>query len=157
MFSVKRHSLLGAIAIVGIVCIIVGCNSQQAFEFDALDMVPPPEELMEFSLGEYRIPIPVAEDRGKNQLTYCHRFQIDFELHALVSPAEQSQVADAWSRHEGKIRDQVIRVCRNASVEELQEPELATLKARLMHALAAPVGQNEVRQLLLTEVVSQEI
>ena len=140
-----------------VVSMIGGCGSRPAFEFDALDLAPPQEELTEFSLGEYCIPIPVAEDRGEKQLAYRHRFQFDFELHALVSPAEQAQVADAWSRHEGKIRDQVIRVCRNATVDELQEPELATLKARLMDALASQMGEKQVRQLLFTEVMSQEL
>jgi hypothetical protein len=140
-----------------VLCTLAGCGSRPAFEFDALDLAPPQEELTEFSLGEYRIPIPVAEERGQSQPAYRHRFQFDFELHALVSPAEQSQVADAWARHEGKIRDQVIRVCRKATVDELQEPELATLKARLIDALASQMGESEVRRLLLTEVVSQEL
>ena len=30
----------------------------------ALDLAPPQEELSEFPLGKYTIPIPVAEDRG---------------------------------------------------------------------------------------------
>jgi hypothetical protein len=140
-----------------IICTLAGCRSRSDFEFDALDLAPPQEELAELSLGKYRIPIPVPEDRGAKQLSYRHRFQFDFELHALVSPAEQSQVADAWSRHEGKIRDQIIRVCRNATVDELQEPELTTLKARLMDALASHLGDKEVQQLLFTEVISQEI
>ena len=56
-----------------------------------------------------------------------------------------------------EIRDHVIRVFRNASVDELQEPELDTLKARLMDALAAQIGEQEVRQLLITEVVSLKL
>jgi hypothetical protein len=133
-----------------------GCGSRSAFEFDALDLAPPHEELAELSLGEYRIPIPALQDRGRSQ-THCHRLEFDFELHALVSPKQQSRVADAWARHEGRIRDQVIRVCRNATLDELQEPELGTLKARLVDALASQIGGNHLRQLLLTEVVSQEL
>jgi hypothetical protein len=154
MIGADRSALVSSTIVF---CVLAGCGSRSEFEFDALDLAPPQEELAEFSLGEYRIPIPVAEDRGESQLTYRHRFQFDFELHALVSPAGQSQVADAWARHEGKIRDQVIRVCRNATVDELQEPELATLKARLMDALASQMGDKQVRQLLLTEVASQEL
>jgi flagellar basal body-associated protein FliL len=78
-------------------------------------------------------------------------------LYALVRPENKSHIADDWARHEGKIRDHVIRVCRNASVDELQEPELSTLKARLMDALAAQMGENDLRQLLITEVVSQKL
>jgi hypothetical protein len=141
----------------GLGCLASGCGTHSSYEFDALDLAPPQEELSEFPLGEYRIPIPVAEDRGQNQPEHRNRFQIDFQLYALVTPEKRSQVADAWGRHEGKIRDHVIRVCRNASVDELHEPELSTLKARLIDALAAQMGENDVRQLLITEVVSQEL
>jgi hypothetical protein len=136
---------------------IAGCGSRPAFELDGLDDAPAQQALSEFSLGEYRIPIPVLMDRGQAKPVFRNRFQFDFQLHALVSPAEQSQVSDAWDRHEGKIRDQIMRVCRNATVDELQEPELATLKARLIDALASQMGGKEVQQLLLTEVVSSEL
>jgi hypothetical protein len=42
-------------------------------------------------------------------------------------------------------------------VDELHEPELSTLKARLMDVLAAQIGAKDVRQLLITEVVSQKL
>jgi hypothetical protein len=140
-----------------IVSVIVGCSSPPAFEFDELDLVPTQEELAEFSLGEYRIPIPVIKYRADSQPSQRNGFQLEFELFALVSPHEKSQITEAWDRHQGKIRDRVIRICRNSSLDELQEPELATLKARLLDALAPQLGQKEVRQLLITEIVSQEI
>jgi hypothetical protein len=140
-----------------LLCTVLGCGSRRTFEYDAIDLLPAQEELTEFPLGEYHIPIPVAEDRGQEKTSYRHRFEFDFALHALISPSAESQMADTWARHEGKIRDQVIRVCRNATVDELQEPELDTLKARLMDALVSQMGGQEMRQLLFTEVVSQEL
>jgi hypothetical protein len=144
---------------VGIVMIIMtgGCGSHSTFEFDALDLAPPQEELSEFLLGQYSIPIPIVTDRDTSHAKCRNRLQLNFELYALVRPENKSNIADDWARHEGKIRDHVIRVCRNASVDELQEPELSTLKARLMDALAAQVGEKDVRQLLITEVVSQAL
>lgn len=150
--SIRRALAASAIML----CIAGGCGSHSTFEFDALDLAPPQEELSEFLLGQYSIPIPVAESRS-NKLEHRNRFQLDFELYALIRPENKSAIADDWARHEGKIRDHVIRVCRNASVDDLQEPELSTLKARLMDALAAQVGKNDVRQLLITEVVSQKL
>lgn len=138
-------------------CLACGCAEESSFQYDALDLAPAHEELSEFSLGEYSIPIPVVEDFGKGRLRHSNRFQLDFALHALVAPEKKSEIADSWSRHEGKIRDHVIRVCRNASVDELQEPELSTLKAHLMDALAAQVGEKGLRQLLITEVASQRL
>lgn len=136
---------------------VSGCGSYSTFEFDALDLAPPQEELIEFTLGKYSIPIPIVESEGSTEHERCNRFQLDFELYVLVRPEVRSQIADDWVRHEGIIRDDVIRVCRNASADELQEPELSTLKARLMDALAAQIGEKGLRQLLITEVVSQKL
>ena len=50
-----------------------------------------------------------------------------------------------------------MNVCRSASLDELQEPELATLKARLTDVLTAQLGEKPLRQLVINEVVSQEL
>jgi flagellar basal body-associated protein FliL len=136
-------------------CLAGGCGHESSFEYDALDLAPPHEELSEFSLGEYSIPIPVPEEEGGER--QYNRMQLDFQLFALVAPDRKSSIVDSWTRHEGKIRDNVIRVCRNASIDELQEPELSTLKAHLMDALAAQVGEEGFRQLLITEVESERL
>ena len=134
-----------------------GCSSESKFKFDQMDVAPAAEELTEFSLGEYMIPIPVAVDDGAEGQVRRNRFQFDFQLHALVSPKEESQIADAWERHEGVIRDKVISICRSASVDDLMEPELATLKARLADVLATQLGDKKVRQLLITDIVSRQL
>jgi flagellar basal body-associated protein FliL len=149
---------VAALTVVGAIgLVVVGCSSPPMFEFDELDLVPTQEELAEFSLGEYRIPIPVIEYQADNRPIHRNGFQLEFELFALVSPHEKSQITEAWDRHQGKIRDRVIRICRNTSMDELQEPELATLKGRLLDALAPQLGEKEVRQLLITEIVSQKL
>jgi hypothetical protein len=150
-----RIALLVTVA--GLGCALAGCRSKSAFQFDALDLLPPEEELKEFPLGEYKIPIPLVDDRSQNKPTRRNRFQFDFALYALVSPKEKSQIQDAWERHEGQIRDQVMSVCRSASLDELQEPELATLKARLTDVLAAKLGEKPLRQLVINQVVSQQL
>jgi hypothetical protein len=147
----------GVVLAVGLLCVVVfGCGSEPAFEFDELDLVAAEEELEEFALGEYAIPIPAVEKSGGASAGRLNRIQLDFELFALVSPHGKSKLSHAWQRHEGMIRDRVIRVCRNASLEVLHEPELGTLKAKLMDALAVHLG-DDIHQLLITEVVTQEI
>lgn len=134
-----------------------GCSSKSKFEFDVMDILPAEEELNEFPLGEYKVPVPLVDSPGQSRFGGCNRLQFDFELFALVSPKEQSQFNDAWSRHEGVIRDRVIAICRRATAEELMEPELSTLKARLSDALASQLGERRLRQLLINNVVSQEL
>jgi hypothetical protein len=146
----------GALACGWLCSVAVGCGSDPAFEFDQLDLVAAEEELEEFPLGEYAIPIPAAEKTAGGGTSKHNRFQMAFELFALVSPHEKSNLSQTWERHQGMIRDRVIRVCRDASLEVLHEPELSTLKAKLMDALAVHLGEN-IHQLLITEVVTHEI
>jgi hypothetical protein len=150
-----RIALLFAIGFVG--CAVCGCKSKAPFQLDGIDVLPPVEELKEFSLGQYQIPIPIVEDRNQSKPTRHNRFQFDFTLYALVSSKEKAQMEDAWERHEGQIRDQVISVCRGATLDELQEPEFATIKARLTDVLAAKLGEKPLRQLVFNGVVSQPL
>ncbi len=148
---------LGLLVATAACCALCGCSSKPKFAFDQMDLLPAEEELTEFSLGEYKIPIPLADDVNADKVSRHNRVQFDFDLYALVSPKEESQFKDAWDRHEGVIRDRVINICRSASVDELQEPELATLKARLTDVMAAELGEKRLRQLLITDVASQEL
>ena len=150
-----RVGLLCVIGVLG--CAASGCKSKAPFQLDGIDVLPPVEELKEFSLGQYQIPISIVDDRNQAKLTRHNRFQFDFTLYALVTPKEQSQIEDAWERHEGQIRDQVINVCRSATLDELQEPEFATIKARLTDVLAAKLGEKPLRQLVFNAVVSQPL
>ena len=153
--QIWRNVLLCALSVLA--CAASGCKSKPPFQLDGIDVLPPVEELKEFSLGQYQIPIPIVDDRNQVKLTRRNRLQFDFTLYALVSPKEESQIEDAWERHEGQIRDQVINVCRSATLDELQEPEFATLKARLTDVLAAKFGEKPVRQLIFNAVVSQPL
>ena len=150
-----RFAWLFAIGVLA--CAAGGCKSKAPFQLDGIDVLPPVEELKEFSLGQYQIPISIVEDRNQSKLTRQNSFQFDFTLYALVSPKEKSQIEDAWERHEGQIRDQVINVCRSATLDELQEPELVTIKARLTDVLAAKLGEKPLRQLVFNAVVSQPL
>jgi hypothetical protein len=156
---VKRcqNVIFGLCLAAAVCCAISGCSSKAKYAFDQMDLLPAEEELTEFSLGEYKIPIPLADDVNADKVSRHNRIQFDFNLYALVSPKEETQFKDAWDRHEGVIRDRVINICRSASVDELQEPELATLKARLTDVMAAELGAKRLRQLLITDVVSQEL
>lgn len=133
-----------------------GCAEEHTFKFEDLNLLPIHEELTEFPLGKYMVPIPVLERSG-DQPQRLNRLQFDFRLFALISPPEKPQIESAWSQHEGKIRDQVMRVCRTAAIEDLLEPDLATLKVRLIEALRPQIGDRLLREILITEVTSQEI
>ncbi len=136
---------------------LTGCGADDGFQFDKLDVSPSRDSLTEFSLGHYKIPIPVQNDRINDNAPRSNRLEFHFELYALVDRQDAPRLSDDWDRHEGLIRDRVIQVCRNVSLDELQEPELTTLKSRLMDAMQGQLGERQVRRLLMTEIVSQRL
>lgn len=147
----------GRILVVAFCLAAAGCGSKPEFNFDYIDLLPAEQELAEFSFGTYKIPIPLIIEQGEEGTIRRNRLQLSFELFALVSPQEMSQFEKAWNRHEGIIRDKVISLCRNASVEELMEPELLTLKSRLTDMLANQLGQKRLLPLVISDVVTQEL
>jgi flagellar basal body-associated protein FliL len=136
---------------------MLGCSSPASYEFDALDYSPNQDELSEFSLGHYAIPIPVNRVFGDDRKASLMQIEFAFDLYALVSPEFAPQIDDLWQRHEGKVRDRVIRICRNATWEDLQDPELATLKSRLVDAVQDQLGPRAVRRLIVSEIKRTEI
>jgi hypothetical protein len=144
-------------AVAGAFFAVCGCSEPPTFEFDALDVSQGQSAFSELSLGRYEIPVPLPKSRSDDSAEWSNRLRLDFDLYALVEPGQASTIEENWKRHEGTIRDQVIRVCRSATIDELQEPELATLKARLMDAVQVQLGQREVRRLMMTEIVSREL
>src|SRR5438093_1610645 len=58
MIGGVRRILLGA----ALICTVSGCTSSPVFELEGLDIAHSGDVLTEFSLGEYKIPIPVAEE-----------------------------------------------------------------------------------------------
>jgi len=161
-FPLWRRACLGSRAALALSAALTGfcaagCGDPLPFDYQALGLAPTQESLAELSLGKFTIPIPVMIDSSAPTAQRSNRFRFDFELHVLVPPQRKSQVADAWEGHQGAIRDEVMLTCRQASIDDLQEPELGTLKSHLADVLQAHLGKKEIRQVLITDIVSQEM
>lgn len=154
------HRILVPLAILAaafLAASLAGCNSTPTYEFDELDSTPAQDDLIEFSLGKYVIPIPLVRSYAANEGPKRNRLEFAFELHALITGDYESELAGTWDRHEGTIRDRVILICRNATIDELQEPELATLKSHLTDAVQAELGSKRIRRLLISEVETRQL
>ncbi|MGE3240699.1 MAG: hypothetical protein AB7G28_22275 [Pirellulales bacterium] len=140
----------------GLLC-AAGCAPSEDFEFDELDLTPAQDEMVEFSLGKYVVPIPLIEPTSLDDGVKRNRVEFAFSLYALVDPICKKRLAAQWKRHEGKVRDRVILVCRNATGEYLQESELAKLKSHLTDAVHAELGTQCIRRLLISDVVLRKL
>lgn len=153
----RIYSLLANFAAGLLVVAAIGCGPKEDFEFDELDLTPAQDELIEFSLGKYVIPVPLLRSSGSGDGVKRNRVEFSFALYALVTSDCKKRLAGQWKRHEGKLRDRIILICRNATIEDLQEPELATLKTHLTDAVHAELGSNCIRRLLISEVITRKL
>ena len=83
--------------------------------------------------------------------------QVKFDLYAVIPPNEEQKVAAGWSHHEGKFRDAVLTICRRASLEDLGEPKLATLKSQLRTSARQLLGEHRIRQIVVSDVRTEPL
>ena len=130
-----------------------GCNSSPEVDLQEIAFVPDVEEDVEFALGSFSIPIPASLSDGRRR----NLMQLRFDLHAVIAPEDEQKVSESWSHHEGQFRDSVLRICRRASLEDLSEPKLATLKSQLRASARKILGEYRVRQVVVGEVATEPL
>lgn len=112
---------LGAAVFLGL---LVGCGGaapeEDATQADQKKELPPREVV----LGEYRFR---AFNPASNTQT-----RFDFTLAGLADDAEVSLLQQEMQKKEMRIRDRVMIVARESSVEELEDPDLLMFRRRLL-------------------------
>lgn len=144
---------VGALALV-----CAGCGGEEERNaFDEISRLPPREELVEVLVGSFVIPVPIPREPEESGQDRTSPMLLEFELVAIVSPDKVSRVEYLMERHRGKIRDQVIRVCRSTPREDLLEPEWPTLKAHMLDAIQPLMGGLAIRRLATPSISRDEI
>ncbi|MEN0109839.1 MAG: hypothetical protein AAF805_03865 [Planctomycetota bacterium] len=139
-------------------CVLAGCSeAPKAFEMDEVTRLPDREELIEVDLGSFIVPVPVVLEQAIDRFEPDNLMQIEFDLFAVVEPSHVKKLERILERNGGRLRDRVIRVCRNTSRDDLIEAEWATLKAHLLDATQSLLGGPEVRRLGMSRIVKDEL
>ncbi|WP_428307121.1 hypothetical protein [Lacipirellula sp.] len=122
----------------------------EEIEFDV-----PLETASYVSLGKYDIPIAATQDPtdASPEIAPDEAFwiRLQFELAAETSPENQPAVAAAVEAHRGVLSDAVISIVRTSSVDELADPKLSAVKARMADVARPLIGPQLVRQFVLNE------
>ena len=153
---VRSHRTVAALtALVALCC---GCaEEEKATVFDEISRMPLREELIEIELGKFFVPVPIVLESATERFEPDNLIQIEFTLFAVVDPDRVSMVKRVRERNEGRIRNRVIRVCRNTPRDDLLEPELTTLKAHLLDDLQPLIGGPAVRRVGVRHVTLDEL
>lgn len=136
----------------------LGCGGEEAkvvtlatyleeLEFDA-----PLEEVSHIHLGDYRIPIAVLVERETDHDPAPVWMKLQFSLYAETAPEHSAAVEAALERRQGAIRNAVLEICRSASVDEVLDPRLASVKSRMSEATKSLLGDDRIRALIMGQI-----
>jgi hypothetical protein len=151
---------LFALSAAGIVAL--GCNGAQSARLvdylDELEFDVPLETAAYVSLGRFDIPI-TASHKPATGSKFVQEIgdqgpvwmRLQFELTAETSPQHEIAVAAAVERHRGVLNDAVLTIVRSSTVDELADPRLAAVNARISEVARPILGEGRVRQLVFND------
>ncbi len=135
---------------------MVGCGGgPEPISFEYIERLPTDEELIEKSIGSFMVPVPLVLDNSTDAFEVDNRVQINFDLVAIIHPNEEGEFEKLLKRHEGKIRDEVMRVCRNTTPNDIVESDWTTLKAHLLDAIQPYLGGPALQQIVAPRIVKE--
>lgn len=150
-FSMRRT--IPVVTIATLLAVPVGCD--ETAESNAPEVLQANEELAEVDVGEFRIPLAAVDQRSapESSLPGRNALLLRFRLFAVVPPHREDDVASRIQTHRARLREEVIRTCREATLDELDEPALITLKGELHQVLGRYFGPQHLRQIIMTNVL----
>lgn len=132
---------------------LLGCGGEEVVKLEdyleELEFDRPLEQVKEIKVNSYRIPCAARhrDEAGRDAPPLW--VQMKFDLYLIVSKDDEKTVLKGLERHRGMIDDTVISICRDSTVEQLQDNRWATLKTRLLDGIRPLLGEERVRQISL--------
>lgn len=121
--------------------LLVGCGSAEEADTAQADEKKelPPRELV---IGEYRFR---AFDPASNTQT-----RFDFTLAGLADNEELLALAKEMEKKEIRIRDRVMIVARESTIEELEDPDLVMFRRRLLKEVNRLVEKGQFNDIYVS-------
>jgi len=159
VFDLRR--LLMALAVLAAALVLPGCGGEVQAKLDEyleeLEFDAPLESVATVALGEhhprslYRISVAARRQRFMEDEGEPLWVQIKFKLFVVVVPGNETALLAARERHRGMIDDVIVTICRQITLEELDDIRRAVLKSRLIDALKPLLGEDRIQQLIFDD------
>ena len=122
-------------------------------EFDG-----PREKAAYVWLGRFNVPVAaITEDESSGTTRDPRWMRIRFGLSAETAPENESAVKAAARKAKGDLSDAILVVIRSSSAEELGDPRLGAIKARMTETARSLLGQGSFRQLVLSDLATEKL
>jgi hypothetical protein len=158
-----------SLALVACAAVVAGCADEESARLvdflDELEFDVPLETAAYVSLG--RFDIPISAQGGGNASAFVQEIadqglvwmRLQFELTAETTPAQEKELLEIAEKHRGALSDAVLTVVRTSTVDELADPHLSAINAKLTDIVRPILGEELVRQFVLNDpatVAAQE-
>lgn len=136
----KTYPLLGFLMAALLSPLLVGCGSEaQTAETDQTEEALPPREI---AIGEYAFR---AYDPTSNTQT-----RFDFSLAGLADENEVAGLEEEFKKKQIRIRDRVMIVSRESTIEELEDPDLVMFRRRLLKELNRLIDDGKLNEVYVS-------
>ncbi|WP_145063525.1 hypothetical protein [Adhaeretor mobilis] len=140
-----------------LVLALPGCGGEEVPRlvdyFDDLEFDAPTDATVEVAVGRYRVPVSVP-DRSKPEPEWR---QLKFALYVVTAETKKKSLAEAFEGRRGPFQDSVLKIVRNVTADELEDPRLASVKMRLTDMARMQLGEHRVQQLVIVELLDESI
>lgn len=134
---------MGRIAIISLLALLVltGCGSSDVDPTAATEETPalPPQEI---AIGQYAFR---AFDPAANTQT-----RFDFSLAGLVEPDDLEGLQVELKKKKIRIRDRVMIVSRESTIEELEDPDLVMFRRRLLKEMNRLIEDGQLSDIYVS-------
>jgi hypothetical protein len=152
--------LFAALAVCAILA--VGCGGAESTRLidylDELEFDVPLETAKYVSLGRFDVPVSTTataaagsafvEEVAHGDMVWM---RLQFELTAETTLPYEETLKAAAEKHRGALNDAVLTVVRTSTMDELSDPRLAAVNARLTEMVRPILGEEAVRQFVLND------
>lgn len=76
---------------------------------------------------------------------------INFRLFVTIPNSDKIDFEEAESQHEHRLKEAVLVVLRKSTLEDLNDPELSTIKRRIQEAINKVVNKSYVKDVVISE------
>ena len=124
---------------------------------DPADANSPPSEPDTEAASSDTAEVPIGNGFGcTNNKAAASAIHIDFKLVALVTPSQRVKFDLSIKEHEARIRQAVIKVARSSSLEDLNDPNLGTMKRLIREEINKILHKSYVLEVVISEFTTME-
>ena len=139
---------------------VAGCAGEEAprlvDHLEEIEFDVPLESAANVALGEFDVPVAVTVDSEQAEPASTW-LRLQFKLWAETTPDFKSDLAQAYGHHRGAMNDAIVTIIRTSTADELTDPRLAAIKTRMTDLARPLLGEERVRQLVLTDILTEAL